>query len=149
MTDIKTLIQKLESIQQSRPIEECGMMPPSISMSSPKQQDSVTMNVSMNGSGAGGIRDLLDVLRDLQSSDDSEQSDSDIELLFGKELDISREEYQNEPDEMYGNINTMTGQGDDLHSKSIEKPAVAGGGNPMSIKPRLESLYQEIKRRTK
>ena len=38
---------------------ECGDMAPQ--MSAPKQSDSVTMNVSMNGSGAGGIKDLLDI----------------------------------------------------------------------------------------
>ena len=44
-------------------MEECGgMMPPSM----PKQSDSVTMNVSMNGSGEGGIRDLMNILRNLE-----------------------------------------------------------------------------------
>jgi len=44
-------------------MEECGMdmMPPA-----PKQSDSVTMNVSMNGSGKGGIRDLMDILRNIE-----------------------------------------------------------------------------------
>ena len=32
----------------------------------PKQQDSVTMNVTMNGSGAGGIRDLMSVLKNIE-----------------------------------------------------------------------------------
>ena len=46
-------------------MEECGMdmMP-----SAPRQSDSVTMNVSMNGSGKGGIRDLMDLLRNIENA---------------------------------------------------------------------------------
>jgi hypothetical protein len=29
------------------------------------QQDTVTMNIRMNGRGAGGIRDLMRILRDI------------------------------------------------------------------------------------
>ena len=46
-------------------IEECGMTP----MSSPMpQQDNVSMNVSMNGSGAGGIRDLMSILKNIEDT---------------------------------------------------------------------------------
>ena len=33
-----------------------------------KQQDSVSMNVSLNGAGAGGVRDLMDILHRIESS---------------------------------------------------------------------------------
>jgi hypothetical protein len=45
-------------------VDECGMG----SMTSPEgQQDNVNMSVNMSGSGSGGIRDLLDILRNLES----------------------------------------------------------------------------------
>jgi hypothetical protein len=50
-------------------IEECGMSP----MSSPMpQQDNVSMNVSMNGSGAGGIRDLMSILKNIEETGEEE-----------------------------------------------------------------------------
>lgn len=53
--------------------QECGMMPSMGSMmpqSAPAQQDTVSMNVSMNAQGAGGIRDLMNVLKDIQDGPD-------------------------------------------------------------------------------
>lgn len=35
----------------------------------PKQQDSVSMSVNMNGNGAGGIRDLMSVLKNIEQGD--------------------------------------------------------------------------------
>lgn len=59
-------------------VEECGMGP----MSSPMpQQDNVSMNVSMNGSGAGGIRDLMSILKNIE--DTGEQ-----EMMPGIDVDI-------------------------------------------------------------
>jgi len=36
----------------------------------PKQQDSVSMNVSLNGAGAGGVRDLMDILHRIDAGGD-------------------------------------------------------------------------------
>jgi hypothetical protein len=77
-------------------IEECGEMPGMMNMphgmpGMPQpQQDSVSMNVSMNASGKGGIRDLMNVLRNLedtvgQSSDDHY---SPLELPMDGEIEI-------------------------------------------------------------
>ncbi len=143
-------------------IEECGMdMGP---MSSMKQPDNVSMNVSMNGSGAGGIRDLLDTLRNI---DDTSGGD-DLGALIGKMDDpgmekpmdmkkpvivgdnIPVDEFANEPDEMYAPASAATPTGDDLHSKGAEFPKVNGGGNPMTMEgliQKLDSLYQDVKNR--
>ena len=43
----------------------------------PKQADSVTMNVSMNGSGAGGIRDLMSVLKNIEQGGLAPQAAND------------------------------------------------------------------------
>lgn len=151
-------------------LEECGDEMP---MSSPKQADNVSMNVSMNGSGAGGIRDLIDILKNIDGSPsavDEPQDADDLELdiksmdhphdepagdeedgiIFGN--DMEEESYVNEPDEMYSPVDTITATGDDLASKGDERPKVNGGGNPYAvtsegIKRNLHNLYQEIKSR--
>lgn len=157
---------------------ECGMpgmdnMPGGM-MGAPKQQDSVTMNVSMNGSGAGGIRDLMAILKniddvadkgpDIDLGEPEEFGDKDMDVIVKKQpgMDMMTidDDYENEPDEMYSNQDAVTGTGDDLHSKGVEAPKVNGGGNPMKVKTgetfklpsgnlkiKLESLYQEIKNR--
>jgi hypothetical protein len=40
----------------------------------PKQQDSVSMNVSLNGAGAGGVRDLMDILHRIDAGGDHDDS---------------------------------------------------------------------------
>jgi hypothetical protein len=190
------LMQRMRDIDTNAPIAEvseggCGMpsammgmnpMPPEPM----KQQDSVTMNVSMNGAGAGGIRDLMAILKNIDNVDSSPPlsnpsmsmdrdeidmdmeperfGDDDMEVMLKKKSGMDMipidDDYENEPDEMYGNMDSVTGKGDDLHSKSAEAPKVNGGGNPMKVtsgetfklpsgdlKIRLESLYQDIKSR--
>jgi hypothetical protein len=62
-------------------MEECGMsmMPPSAS----KQTDSVSMNVSMNGSGAGGIRDLMSILRNIEQAAPGGHGDDAKDVVVG------------------------------------------------------------------
>jgi hypothetical protein len=126
-------------------VEECGGMPSMGPMSSmaPKQQDNVTMNVSMNGSGAGGIRDLMSILKNI------EQGGGDAE----KDMVVGLEQMANAPDEQTAGIDAVTPTGDDLHSKGGEAPKVNGGGNPMQrgvsegLLDQLNNLYQEVKLR--
>ena len=138
--------------------EECGDMPVGMmGMSSHQgQQDSVTMNISMNGSGAGGIRDLMSILRNIESSDnvDVHSHDvgqmfggDDIEVAFGEEMDGGFGSATTEPNTATAGIDAVTATGNDIHSKGIEAPKVNGGGNPMheTVKYRLYTLYNEIK----
>ena len=54
-------------------VEECGMGPMTSPMSSPMpQQDNVNMNVNMSGSGAGGIRDLMAILKNIEDHGEQE-----------------------------------------------------------------------------
>ena len=143
--------------------DECGMGP----MSTP-QQDNVNMNVSMNGSGAGGIRDLLDILKNLDGGSDEHGDGHDLGDLIDKMDepdmpkpigmkqpivvgdDIPVDEFANEPDEMYASAQAVTPTGNDIHSKGAEFPKVNGGGNPMAMETlirRLDTLYQEVKSR--
>ena len=139
-TEDKYLSQPVDDLEEAG-VEECGgMMPPMGAMSAPKQADSVTMNVSMNGSGAGGIKDLLGILRNIESS----EKPNDIVVGMG-------EEYANEPNPDEAGVDAVTPTGDDLFSKGKEAEKVNGGGNPMgvdeSLVSRLSNLYQEVKSR--
>ena len=60
------LSAKLRAIDESS-VAECGDMMPMMPHA-PGQQDSVTMNVSMNGNGAGGIKDLMNILRNIEQA---------------------------------------------------------------------------------
>jgi hypothetical protein len=95
--NLQDLMSKLKSIDESTipplapthdnvPADtECGM-PIAIGgpSSAPKQQDNVTMNLSMNGSGAGGIADLMKILRNIEHSDNRDPHQHDVSQLFGE-----------------------------------------------------------------
>lgn len=148
------LYKKIAQLDEG--LSECGMegcdMGPS---ESPKQQDTVSMNVSMNGSGKNGIKDLLDVLRNI------EQSGSDDEL-FGEPGKLSHNEpvmgdsFENSVDGASDtttlDISAVTPTGDDLLSKGKEAPKQAGGGNPWNVSEsaiaaKLLRHYEEVKSR--
>ena len=119
---------------------ECGgMMSP---MSAPKQSDSVTMNVSMNGSGAGGIKDLLDILRNIEKSDG--QDADDVLVGIEAEEDFSDATTRPNPQQV-----AVPDSGDDLHREKEEYPKANGGGNPMrmheALVAKLSEKYAEIK----
>jgi hypothetical protein len=134
-------------------VDECGMGP----MTSPQgQQDNVNMSVNMSGSGSGGIRDLLDILKNIDDNNGSPDGDDlgdlignmDKEPIIGSKMAV--DEFANEPDEMYADTSAVTPTGDDLHSKGGEAPPVNGGGNPMTMESlisRLSDLYQDVKSR--
>lgn len=133
-------------------VDECGMMPSMSSgpMDPPKQSDSVTMNVSMNGSGAGGIADLMAILRNIESGDSKSFGDKDADIIIpmGSKPELIGDDYANEPDEMYKQHDMN--QGGDLNRPKKAYPKVAGGDNPMaleSLKTRLGNLYEDIKSR--
>lgn len=104
--NFKELAERLRTIESAPTqlnidgtIDECGDMPmPAMEImhhEQPPQPDNVTMNVSMNGSGKGGIRDLMDILRNLESTGDGEEPefsephqahDDAIDILTGEEV---------------------------------------------------------------
>jgi hypothetical protein len=171
--NFQELTHKLKMIDEGveMPLEECGnMMPPPL----PKQSDSVTMNVSMNGSGPGGIKDLLDILRNIDHATGSNDSDDilmspehDSIVLGGPELEIGEangnkivghdvddnkgHDVKNRPHRTTYNIDTITRHGDDMHSKGdVKRLKVAGGENPMQegLVSKLHDHYQSVKART-
>ena len=149
---------------EEQPAEECGMpgMPSMIkSGGQPDQPDNVTMNVSMNGSGAGGIRDLMDILRNLEKGgkDDSQElfgmegdqaviepagevepdftgeprfdDVDDQEKLFGEKGMEEDGEYENRPHPVVKGASAVLPTGNDMHSKGIGALKHNGGENPM------------------
>jgi hypothetical protein len=145
-------------------VEECGMdmMPPS-RMAAPKQSDSVTMNVSMNGSGAGGIRDLLNVLKDIQDGPEHDAPDSDADnydILIGEPEESYEETVDNDggfgastnnPDQITLDINDVINVGTPPNSGD-HRPRQAGLpiGNPHmheGLVKQLAAHYADVKGR--
>jgi len=165
---------------EEQPTEECGMpgMPGMIKIGGqPEQQDNVTMNVSMNGSGAGGIRDLMDILRNLEKGgDDGEEqlfgiegdqaviepagdvdpdftgeprfdNVEDDDKLFGATEEDGK--YQNRPKPIVRGVSAVIPTGNDMHSKGVGALKHNGGENPMheGLVEKLSQMYEEIKGR--
>lgn len=129
-------------------MDECGDMPMPGAMAHSNQADSVTMNISMNGSGKGGIKDLMDILKNIEG----DAGDSGADIVIGSDIEGMEhpfdEVYANEPETEVQPIDAAMPTGNDLSSKGQEAPKVNGGGNPMtmeSLKSQLDRLYQEIK----
>ena len=152
-------------------VDECGMDMPT-PMGSSKQQDNVTMNISMNGSGAGGIRDLMNLLRDLEDGpedggngmDDEmgviidkmagDEGDSEMPLIGMDETESGGfDQASTTPNPQTAPLGAAFPTGNDISSHGgNERPKVNGGGNPYAMAaegliPRLSSLYQEVKSR--
>lgn len=137
-------------------VEECGLpgmsnMPSGMmGTPTPKQSDSVTMNVSMNGAGAGGIADLMAILRNIESGEPKGFGDKDADIIIpmGGKSELIGDDYANEPDEMYSQHNMNLGG--DLNRPKKAYPISAPGDNTMaleSLKNRLGNLYEDIKSR--
>ena len=152
-------------------LEECGDMMP-MAPKADAEQDHVSVNVNMSGSGAGGIRDLMNILRNMEDEVGGDKGgeiavvaepmggmhggmdaepmhhDADSEPMFG-DADMEEEfnpadtfQANTTPQPEYAGIDAVTATGDDLASKGIERPKVNGGGNPMQ-----EALIQELTNR--
>lgn len=156
--DFNKLYRQIQAIDEGQDceVEECGMAmsPMSIDKSQSQQPDNVSMNVNMNASGSGGIKDLIDILKNIEQAD---EPDSGIKL-FGRDEDDGQtimigDEYANESNPTEFPLSSVITSGDDLHSQGGPEPRrPAGGGNPYqqyneSIVNRLSDLYMEIKNR--
>ena len=140
--------------------EECGNMPVGMmGMSSHQgQQDSVTMNISMNGSGAGGIRDLMSILRNIEGSNNPDVHSHDVSKLFGgDDIEVAFDEEMSDggfgaasttPDPTVSGIDAVTDIGAPINGGDHRKrQAGLPQGAPMheTLVDRLSALYNEIK----
>ena len=93
--NLKDLIAKMDAIEEGVEIkaDECGAMPmPGAVMSiGPQahqgQQDNVSMTINVNGQGEGGLRSIMNILRDIEAGEASMDSDDagQEEPLMGTE----------------------------------------------------------------
>jgi hypothetical protein len=143
-------------------LDECGGMMP---MGAPKQSDNVSMSLNMNGSGTGGIRDLLDILRNLDQDTGEEGDLGDLihkmggvdaghkDVIIGSEIEefANSPKATNNPDPRYAPMNRMTATGDDIHSKGDngDHSVSISGSNAMheQLASRLANMYEEVKAR--
>ena len=169
MNSYKDLVAKLEAISNrveegakmetssvsELPIIECGDMPSGM-MGMREQPDNVTMNVSMNGTGAGGIRDLMSILKNIEDGAEP-QHNHPADMIVGVEEPEMEEDtdggFQSattEPNPETAGIDAVTRTGNDLASKGDEAPKANGGGNPFvkeGLMSQLADLYKEVKLR--
>jgi hypothetical protein len=153
--DLYKKIAQLDEGLSECSMEGCGMD----TAGATKQQDNVSMNVTMNGSGSNGIKDLIDILRNIEqaSSDNNDgdelfgepNTDSHAEPIIGDSFENSVE---GGSDTTTLDISSVTPTGNDLASKGKEAPKQAGGGNPWnvnesSIAAKLAKHYEEVKSR--
>lgn len=132
----------------------------------PAQQDSVNATVNINGQGAGGIRDLLKILSNLEDKSAPLYHDAEDDILLGADKVATEPEYDDENilDDDYGNsakyssgpikynVSAVTRTGNDLASKGLSARKENGGSNPFfnldeSLLGKLQSLYTEVKTR--
>jgi hypothetical protein len=141
--DLYKKIATLDSVQTLKEdgykaVEECGPMPgimgmPAAMAGMQQQQDSVSMNVSMNASGKGGIRDLMNVLRNIEDSVEGHSASAEPADIHHPEDDLIGKEV--EIDGPAGSVEIDHGDsegGDDLAiidgdagSQEAEKPAIS------------------------
>ncbi len=134
-------------------MEECGGMP-SMSMphEAPKQADNVTMNVSMNGQGSGGIKDLINILRNIESSDSVVNKDAD-DMLVGMDeegVEAGFGSTDTKPEPQVSPVSAVLKKGQDMHANTGDsRPRQAGlpRAKMEGLVSHLSSLYQEIKER--
>lgn len=148
----ESLDELASEVQQE--VDECGM--DQMGMSSPmsKQQDNVSMNINMTGSGSGGIRDLMNILRDIENGDDDHNHDDGIDLkpsptLIPDKMPMIGDEYNNSPDPITMGTDAVTFSGNDLHkAKDSFSDKPYRGDNPMAvegIKNKLATMYERYK----
>jgi hypothetical protein len=172
--DIDENVQPVAPVHTDGPAEgECMMPLPGVAMgAAPKQQDNVTMNVSLNGQGAGGVRSLMNILKDIEDGHADHDDDNEVEPIMGDMIAHMAHE-QDDPEmgeaigddsETWGNsvhgdaghhihgVDAVTFSGDDMNSKGKISPlARAPGTNPLqhpmheSLVDRLQSMYEAIK----
>jgi hypothetical protein len=156
----KTDNTKKEPTPANESLEECGDMMPMgmMGMSGPQgQQDNIDMNITLHGSGSGGVRDLMNILRNIESSDNKDVHSHDVSKIFGGEIPMGFDEEMSDggfgdasttPDPTVSGIDAVTDLGAPINSGDHRKrQAGLPQGAPMheTLVGRLSALYNEIK----
>lgn len=168
--DLASLISRLKSIDESEQIlqsdttdaaiEECGDNP------NHEQPNNVTMNVTMSGQGAGGIADLMKILRNIEDGE-AHGAEPDGAIIVGEphggeieepimgdsvEDDTFKNSMKGSAGPVKGGIDDVVFTGDDLAGNTAPEPhKKQGGGNPYPMNEELVSnlykLYDKVKNR--
>ena len=156
----KTDNTKKEPTTANESLEECGDMMPMgmMGMSGPQgQQDNIDMNITLHGSGSGGVRDLMNILRNIESSDNKDVHSHDVTKIFGGEIPAGFDEEMSDggfadasttPDPTVSGIDAVTDLGAPINGGDHRKrQAGLPQGAPMheTLVGRLSALYNEIK----
>jgi hypothetical protein len=159
-TTDKTDNTKKEPTPANESLEECGDMMPMgmMGMSGPQgQQDNIDMNITLHGSGSGGVRDLMNILRNIESSDNKDVHSHDVSKIFGGNITAGFDEEMSDggfgdasttPDPTVGSIDAVTDIGAPINGGDHRKrQAGLPQGAPMheTLVDRLSALYNEIK----
>lgn len=165
----------LESIDRISAVEDCGSMPMAGQMPTPeKQGNPVTMSISLNASGKENVDELMALLKGaglaqspapamgpseppdmgalramVMKPEMPDMDDNEMDVKINSKGQLSKEEWDNSPDEQYSDHKTMTKDlsGGINRQKKMFKPA-AKGDNPMaaeSVKERLWAALNEKK----
>ena len=139
-------------------VEECGLpgmsnMPTGM-MGTPKQQDNVTMNISMNGTGAGGIRDLMGILKNIEhgGKEPAQHAHGD-EIVIGmgeEQVTGGFDSATTEPSPETKPTSAVLPKGPDIHGNMGDhRPRQAGLPHAQmeNLVSHLSTLYQEVKGR--
>ena len=143
------LIQALQSVQQGgqgEAIEEGGTKAVIDMVANAENPTQMVMDLIAKGGPEGqflyGELEQLAVERG-QTFNDGETDPEELvpELLANMGIE---EDYENEPDEEYMDIDSVLRHGDDLHKSKKSYPATAGGDNPMNVESIKDRLYAAL-----
>ena len=156
-SDIYNKIKSIDEGQVPAEMEECGdtmSLPTELGHDHSSQEDSVTMSVSMNGAGDGGIRDLMNILKGIENVGEPNADHDATDVVFGGDMEPEMEAFANSmagasdqqtfPVSAVTNIGSNSGRGDHEVAKAN------GGGNPYTqvseeLVDKLHELYNQFK----
>jgi hypothetical protein len=164
---MKTILESLDRISV---IEECGTMPMAGQTMPEKQGNPVTMSISLNASGKENVDELMALLKGaglaqpsapamgpseppdmgalramVMKPDMPNMADDEMDVKINDKGQLSKEEWDNSPDEHYSDHKTMTKDlsGGINRQKKMFKPA-AKGDNPMAVESVKERLWAAL-----
>jgi hypothetical protein len=159
--NFQELAQKIRRIDEGS-VVECGdmmggqmPMPPQM-----PQQDTVSMNVSMNATGKGGIRDLMNVLQNIESAvnghsepvidigpDDMhiDAEPASVDSMMGGEVEIIPDDeivFGHDEEPAFGDEEPAFG--DEEPEAELDAPAQSGKGIDPKIKHAIAPVVQAV-----
>jgi hypothetical protein len=141
--------------------ENCGYDAPGAPNTIPTQPP-VSMNMNLTATGVDQIKELIKLMNDqgvpaaapaaagptIELPPKEEEPGDDLSNIMKLAGAPEKEEFSNEPDEKYGDLDDVIRPGNDLHKEKRMFRKANGGDNAMaaeSIRAQLDRRYREIK----